>query len=63
MVSNHKINDKEMEKILANTKATLAMEDLYVTDQEEDIGRKYLKGEISKDEVYKMLGITKPVKK
>lgn len=50
-----KLSDEAIEKILTNTKATLAMEDLYVTDKEEDIGRKFLKGEISKDEATKII--------
>ncbi|GHU76482.1 hypothetical protein FACS1894188_09070 [Clostridia bacterium] len=45
-----KLTEQEIELAMRTTKASLAFEGFYLTDENEDIGRKILKGEMTGDE-------------
>ncbi|WP_040210943.1 hypothetical protein [Clostridium polynesiense] len=55
MVKNKKRSKEEIEYIIKEAKANLAIEDMYVEKYEEDIARKYLRGELTEEEVLKIL--------
>lgn len=52
-----KISDKGIEMNLANVKATLAMEDMYLTDDEVEVLRKYAKGIYGIEDVKRIFDI------
>ena len=47
--------EKEIDKIIANVKATLAIEGLQPSKRSEELSRMYLRGEISSEEVIKKI--------
>ncbi|MDD3225432.1 MAG: hypothetical protein PHX70_12180 [Clostridium sp.] len=51
------MNDKEISHTIAEVKATLAVEGLFTTRQEEDIYREYLKGHLTEKEALKKIGL------
>ena len=55
MVKSKKLTEKEIEKNIANVKASLAMEGLNVTDDESEIAKRILRGEISAEEAIKLM--------
>lgn len=55
MDKNGKLSDEKIEKILAGAKGSLAVEGLIVTDEEEKLVRKYLKGKLTEKEVLKII--------
>lgn len=55
MAKNSKLSDEKIEKILANAKASLAVEGLIVTDEEKNLVRKCLKGDISEKEALEII--------
>jgi hypothetical protein len=52
---NKKLNEREINRIAANTRATLEMEGLSPSKESEEIGKKYLRGEISEHEAKKLI--------
>lgn len=57
MIKNRKLSDKEIKKIVEEVKATLALENLDLTDEELEVARRYAKGELTEDEAFKALGV------
>jgi hypothetical protein len=55
MKTNKILIDKEVKKILEEVKATLAMEDLCLTDKESKILQDFTKGIYTRDQVIKLL--------
>lgn len=51
----NKLKDEEVEKILKDIKASFAMENSYITVEEEKIGRMLLKDEITDEEALNLL--------
>ena len=49
------LNDKEIESILKNAKATLSFEGMDIEDEMVELARRYLKGEIPEKEVLDIL--------
>lgn len=48
------LSDEEINLMVNNVKASLAVEELYVTEKESEVYRKYLKGDLTEDEVLKL---------
>lgn len=46
---------KKIEKSLASAKASMAIEGFEVADEEVELGRKHLSGEISEEELFKII--------
>jgi hypothetical protein len=57
MAENKKFTDKEIEENVADVKATLAMENLNLTDYEVEVLTKYGKGIYTQKEVFKLFEI------
>ena len=57
MTKSKKLTNEQIEKNLANVKASLAMEKLYLTDEELEVLRKHSKGELTEKEVFKIFNI------
>lgn len=55
------MTDKEIDKIIENVQATLAVEDLNINKINIEYGKKYLNGQMSSEEVIK--NITNQIKK
>jgi len=51
------LSDEKIDLIIGNVKASLAIEELYVTADEVDIYRKYLRGILTEREVLEMIEI------
>lgn len=45
--------DEKIAKMIGNVKASLAIEGLYVTDEENEVYKKYLKGDLTEKDVLK----------
>lgn len=52
---NHKLSDEKIEKAIANAKGSLAVDGMIVTDEETEVIRKYLKGELTEKEALEMI--------
>lgn len=48
-----KLSDEEIELMIANVKASVAMEGMEPSKETEEIGRRYLKGEITEEDALK----------
>lgn len=53
----NKLTEKQAKWVIANVKATLAMEDLDLTDEEVEILEKYAKGELTQKEIFKIFEV------
>ena len=49
------MSDEKIEQMIGNVKASLAIERLYVTDEESEVYRKYLKGNLTEGEVLEII--------
>jgi len=49
------LSDEKIEQMIGNVKASLAIERLYVTDEESEVYRKYLKGNLTEGEVLEII--------
>lgn len=55
MKKNEKpLSDEKIDLMIGNVKASLAIEGLNVTEQESEVYRKYLRGDMTEDEVLKL---------
>ncbi|MFZ3131972.1 MAG: hypothetical protein WA125_12930 [Desulfosporosinus sp.] len=48
------LSDEKINLIVGNVKASLALEELYVTEGESQVYKKYLKGDLTEEEVLKL---------
>lgn len=51
------LGDKKIEEIIADVRAMLGMENLYLTDDELEVLRKYGKGKLTQEEVFEIFKI------
>jgi hypothetical protein len=51
-VEKRKFPDEEIEQMLAEVRATQAIEGFYVTDEETELIRKYARGELTREQVF-----------
>ncbi|OCZ51337.1 antitoxin VbhA family protein [Dehalobacter sp. TeCB1] len=49
------LTSKEINKIIMNSKASMAIEGFKVTEEEEELVRKHLSGEITEEELFNRL--------
>lgn len=55
MAVNRKLSDEEIEKAIANVKGSLAVDGMIVTDEETEVIRKYVKGDLTEKEVLEII--------
>lgn len=55
MGNDRKVSIQKREKIIANVKATLSIEGLELLDDESNLIKKYLDGELSEDEILRVI--------
>ena len=48
------LSDEKIDLMVGNVKASLALEELYVTEAESEVYKKYLKGDLTEGEVLKI---------